>query len=128
MYQLGQQLRKMSDKEGMDGRNILCEFLLQSKRFQTMPADVVWRMLHFAPPLPMFYVKSNLHLYQAKNSQTKERLINAWKPIHQHPEAYLHARNGDHTLVPFECDTCIFRKLTSRDPIIDNPTDTLLLA
>ena len=39
---------------------------------------------------------------------------------------FLEARDGDHLMVPFECDVCIFRKLKGRDPIIDNPQDSLL--
>ena len=42
--------------------------------------------------------------------------------------AYLHGRNGDHSLVPFECDLCIFRKLRAQDPDLTSHTDTLLLA
>jgi hypothetical protein len=38
------------------------------------------------------------------------------------------ARDGDHMLVPFECDLCIFRKLKSRNPLPGNQQDTLLLA
>ena len=36
-------------------------------------------------------------------------------------------RDGDHTLIPFECDTCIFRKLKRRNPEEDTAEDRLLL-
>jgi hypothetical protein len=37
-------------------------------------------------------------------------------------------RDGDHLLVPFECDLCIFRKLKSRNPIPGDQQDLLMLA
>jgi hypothetical protein len=41
---------------------------------------------------------------------------------------YVRARNGDPTLVPFECDLCIFRKLTkTAQPDARNPQHDLLL-
>ena len=30
--------------------------------------------------------------------------------------AFLLARDSDHLMVPFECDSCIFRKLKKREP------------
>ena len=70
--------------------------------------------------LPKFHVAS---LDLDKDEQTS-----GWKPIHQSPRDYLHGRNGDHTLVPFECDLCVFRKLRRHDPDIENETDLLLLS
>lgn len=37
------------------------------------------------------------------------------------------ARNGDHLMIPFECDNCIFWKLTRRVPDCGNYQDSLLL-
>ena len=37
-------------------------------------------------------------------------------------------RNGDHPLCPFECDTCIFRKLKKASPNLTSSRDKLLLA
>ena len=37
-------------------------------------------------------------------------------------------RNGDHTLVPFECDLCIFRKQRKTDPGPNSYTDKTFLA
>ena len=53
-----------------------------------------------------------------KDSTSKERNKNKFD--------FIEARNGDHLLVPFECDTCIFRKLKKRDPITDSYQDQLL--
>lgn len=41
---------------------------------------------------------------------------------------YHHARDGDHLITPFECDTCIFWKLKARIPNRNSPQDDLLLA
>ena len=48
--------------------------------------------------------------------------------MHQKKLTYLHARDGDHTLVPFECDLCIFRKLRQSEPNLKNNIDILLLS
>lgn len=40
---------------------------------------------------------------------------------------YLKARRGDHLLVEFECDVCVFRKLKRRDPLEGLPADDLTL-
>jgi len=48
--------------------------------------------------------------------------------IHRKTSDFSHGRRGDHLLIPFECDDCIFRKLRNSPP---NPTlskDVLLLA
>ena len=37
------------------------------------------------------------------------------------------ARDGDHILIPFECDLCIFRKLRKVDPLVISSKDQLLL-
>ena len=38
------------------------------------------------------------------------------------------ARPGDHLLTPFQCDTCVFRRLHQRDPEPRSNSDNLLLA
>jgi hypothetical protein len=37
------------------------------------------------------------------------------------------ARNGDHLMTPFQCDSCWFRNLKHRDPLENNNRDKLLL-
>ena len=44
------------------------------------------------------------------------------------PKDFNEARNGDHIITPFECDTCIFHKLKRRVPINNSQRDKLLLA
>ena len=50
----------------------------------------------------------------------------SWKERNANSNDFLEARNGDHLLVPFECDMCIFRKLKGRDIIKDSYQDQLL--
>jgi hypothetical protein len=54
-------------------------------------------------------------------------LQKAWGKKHRSESDFLKARDGDHTLVPFECDLCVFRKLKGRSPVLPNPVDELLL-
>ena len=42
------------------------------------------------------------------NQTDQARLIQAWGKRVQLESDYLHAKSRDHTLVPFECDRCIF--------------------
>jgi hypothetical protein len=62
-----------------------------------------------------------------KEPRDRARLAKAWGKRHQAADAYLTARDGDHTLVPFECDLCIFHKLQGESPKEGNPIDGLLL-
>ena len=63
----------------------------------------------------------------AVDQMDRARLIQAWGKRVQSESDYLHARNGDHTLVPFECDLCIFRKLRKCSPDPSYAPDKLLL-
>jgi hypothetical protein len=56
-----------------------------------------------------------------------ERLQVAWKGRHQPAEQFTHARDGDHLITPFECDTCIFRKLRRHSPDPKSLVDCRLL-
>jgi hypothetical protein len=49
-----------------------------------------------------------------------------WGPDEDHLRYQL-ARNGDHLITPFQCDLCVFHNLQSRNPLPDNPQDTMLL-
>jgi hypothetical protein len=51
-----------------------------------------------------------------------------WGRKAQKKDDYQMARNGDHFLVPFECDVCIFRKLKKYSPETQDPQDALLMA
>jgi hypothetical protein len=58
----------------------------------------------------------------------KARLQKAWKSKHRAKNDFLVRRNGDHTVLSFECDLCIFRKLKGRDPDPDSSVDELYQA
>jgi hypothetical protein len=58
----------------------------------------------------------------------RERLQVAWGKMHEPDDEFHFARNGDHCMVPFECDLCVFRKLKKRSPDITDPGDELLIA
>ena len=51
----------------------------------------------------------------------------AWKDRHRKKSDFMHARNGDHLLVPYECPTCVFRKLRGASPNSRSHSDTLLM-
>ena len=55
------------------------------------------------------------------------RLRQVWSSKHRKATDFNVARNGDHLLTPFECETCVFLKLTHRLPLGTSHTDNLLL-
>jgi hypothetical protein len=57
-----------------------------------------------------------------------QRMQAAWGKKQRAPDDFLRARDGDHAMVPFECNLCIFRKLRDRSPDTANPEDELLRA
>jgi hypothetical protein len=63
----------------------------------------------------------------ARGQMDQARLTQAWGKRAQSETDYLQGRNGDHTLVPFECDLCIFRKLRKSSPDLSRESDKLLL-
>jgi hypothetical protein len=66
---------------------------------------------------------------QRSNDQDDEdRLDYKWKmSAREAKKKYHEGRRGDHLMVSFECDLCISRKLTRRDPVLRNAKDNLLL-
>lgn len=63
------------------------------------------------------------------DTQDSDRLQHVWGKRQASLTAFQVARNGDHLMVPFECDTCIFWKLRGSRPNPDeSPQDKLLLA
>lgn len=52
----------------------------------------------------------------------------SWKKINKKDKSkdYLKGRRGDHLMVQFECDKCVFRKITGRAASYKNPTDVML--
>ena len=48
--------------------------------------------------------------------------------VKEDKERFITARDGDHLMVPFQCDTCNFRNLQHRDPGTDLKDITLMSA
>ena len=61
------------------------------------------------------------------NDEDKERFENAWKSKWDDLE-HMIARDSDHLLTQFECDLCIFLKLTKRYPLSKSLKDRKLVA
>jgi len=57
-----------------------------------------------------------------------DRLNNPWKGIHRNDKAFHQGRAGDHLLIPFECEQCIFLKLRGHLPDYESHRDKLLIA
>jgi hypothetical protein len=58
-----------------------------------------------------------------------DRLELAWGSLQKQKSAFTQAREGDHLLVPFECDFCIFQKLRNKaEPNEQLIKDKLLMA
>jgi hypothetical protein len=67
---------------------------------------------------------------EENENDPKERkgLIAAWGKRHRPGNQYKSARDGDHALMPFECNLCLFQKLRQHTPDPLAPEDILLLA
>jgi hypothetical protein len=72
-----------------------------------------------------FHVRS---LSDEEDAKDLERLTKRWGSKRKSPLDFHVARNGDHAMVPFECDLCIFRKLRKTSPDSAQPDDPLLMA
>jgi hypothetical protein len=59
--------------------------------------------------------------------EDQDRLQAAWGRRHQPVTDFYIGRDGDHLMVPFECDICIFQKLKDRSPIESFEPDKRLL-
>jgi hypothetical protein len=71
--------------------------------------------------------------YQTPNgdesSEDQERLEKVWAGKHRSPDSFHRARKLDNAMTPFECDLCVFRKLTGRHhPSLAKSQDRLLNA
>jgi hypothetical protein len=67
----------------------------------------------------MFFTKT-------ENGQDQDQLQDAWGNRHANVSDFQHAWDGDHLLVPFECDQCMFIKLKGRVHQEGNGEDILL--
>jgi hypothetical protein len=59
----------------------------------------------------------------------QNRLELSWGNLQKSKTEFEHARDGDHLMVPFECDICIFQKLRNEEyPNLNSYKDRLLMA
>jgi hypothetical protein len=80
-------------------------------------------------PTILFHVKQREAFETSDVSHVdSEQMKRVWGNKHRAPDEYLKGRDGDHLLIPFECDLCIFRKLRRYDPSRTSEQDRLLLA
>ena len=72
----------------------------------------------------------HIHLQEIEEEKNdgSVRIASEWSKIHTSVSAFTCGRKGDHLMVPFEYDTCIFVKLKKGKPNYQNPKDKLLLA
>jgi hypothetical protein len=57
-----------------------------------------------------------------------DRMANVWRVDTRDKNKFHQARMGDHLMIPFECDLCVFRKLYQRNPMSCAPMDRRSLA
>jgi hypothetical protein len=79
-------------------------------------------------PNDLFHVKTQAKEEEERENdpQLQQQIKQAWGKKHRTPDDFLRSRDGDHFLVPFECNLCIFQKLRGRSPLPSNHQDALL--
>ena len=82
MIAMARKVRSILKRDPMAVRSILQEFLLESRKLQTMSEDVVWKMLYFGKQ-PFFHIASALTLGPTKKSgsereEEKSKLRTVW--------------------------------------------------
>jgi hypothetical protein len=99
-------------------------WLLDHERIQSLRVDVVRH------EEALFPIKERAIDVEKKRNEPKERqwLIAAWRRRHRLSNQYKNGQDGDHVLVSFECDSCIFRKLRGHTPDPLASSNTLLRA
>ena len=65
--------------------------------------------------------------FASEYEENEVRLESAWGEKLRPISDFTHARDGDHLLIPFECDYCIHVKLKGVLPDMSSPTDKLLM-
>ena len=58
----------------------------------------------------MFHISDEENLYVGEGDE--DRLRSGWKPKPSDLRKYSEARDGDDLMISFECDFCIFTKIT----------------
>jgi len=66
--------------------------------------------------------------FNSEEEESEVRLEPSWGEKLRPIKDFTHARDGDHLLIPFECDYCVHIKLKGYLPDMLNATDKLLMA
>ena len=74
---------------------------------------------------PTFHVADEENLYMADGDD--DRLTSGWKPRAGDRNKFSVARDGDDLMISFECDFCVFEKITSRVVSPDSDRDVHLM-
>jgi hypothetical protein len=83
---------------------------------------------YISDPKVTFHIKEkeDFGVKEGKEAE-QERIERAWGAKHRSPDEYMVGRDGDHFLISFECDFCIFRKLRRHSHLDTSDQDKLLL-
>ena len=74
---------------------------------------------------PSFHVADNENLYAPDGDD--DRLTAGWKPKEGDRNRYSVARDGDDLMISFECDFCVFEKITGRMVVATSDRDRHLM-
>ena len=74
----------------------------------------------------MFHVHGTEKDKEEAGDLDDDRLVQDWNQVSK--TDFHHARNGDHLMSPFECDLCVFRAVTERNPSKNIGRDLVLSA
>jgi hypothetical protein len=126
--QVGLGIAPSVERRDLDARDLLRKFLLEYQRIRCCQ---MWcGGCYTSNRSVQFHVKSRVKEEEERENDPllQQRLRSAWGKKHRKSDDFLVARDGDHLLVPFECDLCIFRKLRDCNPDQECLQDTLLAA
>jgi hypothetical protein len=79
-----------------------------------------------SPTSTDFYIKKLQPTTSGDDLQDVDRLEGSWGNRTQAETDFRQARDGDHLMVPFECDMCVFRKLRRGNAQTSEEEDQLL--
>ena len=74
---------------------------------------------------PDFFTSDEENMYAEEGDE--DRLAAGWKTRAGDVRKYAEARDGDDLMVSFECDFCVFAKVTGRLAEVNNTKDLHLL-
>jgi hypothetical protein len=116
----------MWNAQEVDASNSLCELFKSQRKLSVMPS--VWCGKFYTSNKEVEFVVNSL-VPEVGNEADESRLQAVWNTRRQSKTEFHYARNGDHLMVPFDCDFCIFAKLSgSSGRAVNTDKDALMLA